>query len=260
MAKISANLGFLWNDIPLADAIHRAKEKGFDAVECHFPYDQDLDDVKGALQETELTMLGINTVLGGQDGDSGLCALTGREDQARASIEQAIEYAVAIGTPNIHAMAGMAPNVGLQGETAQATFVANLQFASDLAKPHDITVLIEPLNTIDKAGYFLTTSQHAQQVIEQVGRDNVKMMFDCYHMQLMEGNLQNRVAEILPIIGHIQFAGLPNRGEPYQGEVCYERLIPAIQAIGYDGYFGAEYIPSGAVEETLDWLKDYQAL
>ena len=259
MAKISANLGFLWNDIPLADAIVRAKENGFDAVECHFPYDQEVDEVKQALADTGLTMLGINTVTGGQEGDSGLCALTGREDQARASIQQAIDYAAAIGAKKVHAMAGVTPNVGLQGETAQATFVSNLQFASDLAKPHDITVLIEPLNTIDKPGYFLTTSKHAEQVVEQTGRDNVKIMYDCYHMQLMEGNLQNRVAEILPIIGHIQFAGLLNRGEPDRGEVCYERLLPAILEIGYEGYFGAEYIPTGAVEETLHWLKDYQA-
>ena len=259
MAKISANLGFLWNDIPLADAIYRAKETGFDAVECHFPYDEDVEDVKKALQETGLTMLGINTVLGGQEGDNGLCALTGREDQARASIQQAIEYGSAIGVKNVHAMAGVTPNVGLQGETAQATFVSNLQFASDLAKPHDITILIEPLNSIDKPGYFLTTSKHAQQVIEQVGRDNVKIMYDCYHMQLMEGNLENRVAELLPIIGHIQFAGVPKRDEPYNGEVCYDRLLPAIGQIGYDGYFGAEYMPSGTVEQTLDWLSDYQA-
>ena len=260
MSKISANLGFLWNTIPLADAIYKAKEHGFDAVECHCPYEQNVDDVKKALQDTELTMLSLNTALGGQDGDSGLCALTGREDQARASIEQAIDYAVTIGAKNIHAMAGIAPNVGLQGETAQATFVKNLKYASDLAQPHGITVLIEPLNSIDKAGYFLTTSHHAQQVIEQVGRDTVKIMFDCYHMQLMEGNLHNRIAEILPIIGHIQFAGVPKRNEPNYGEVCYERLLPAIVEIGYEGYFGAEYIPSGAVEKTLDWLKDYKVL
>ena len=129
MAKISANLGFLWKDLPLADAIYKAKEHGFDAVECHWPYNQNVDDVKNALADTGLSMLGLNTALGERDGDSGLCALPSRVDEARQSIEQAIEYAVAIGTKKIHVMAGV-----VSGDDAQTTFVENLQYASCTGK------------------------------------------------------------------------------------------------------------------------------
>ncbi|MGJ8617909.1 MAG: TIM barrel protein, partial [Sulfitobacter sp.] len=105
--KFSANLGFLWNDRPLPDAIRAARAAGFDAVECHWPYDVPASDVADALHETDLKMLGLNTRRGDvAAGDNGLCAISGREAEARAAIDEAIVYASAIGALNIHVMAG----------------------------------------------------------------------------------------------------------------------------------------------------------
>jgi hydroxypyruvate isomerase len=249
--KFSANLGFLWNDRPLPDAIRAASAAGFDAVECHWPYDVDPAEVRAALQDTGLRMLGLNTRRGDvAGGENGLSALPGREAEARAAIDEAIAYARAIGTPNIHVMAGFA-----RGQGAHDTFVAALRYACAAAAGHDITILIEPLNKYDAPGYFLTTTDQALQIIADVGAPNLRLMFDCYHVQLMEGDLTNRIKALLPQIGHIQFASVPDRGAPDHGEVNYAHVFDMIAASGYDAPLGAEYKPGGPTEETLGWMQ-----
>ncbi len=249
MTKFSANLGFLWADLPLPDAIHAAKTAGFDAVECHWPYAYDAQDVKAALQQTGLVMLGLNTVRGKQ-GENGLSALVGREVEARAAIDQAIEYAVAINTKNVHVMAGFA-----KGQDAHGTFVSNLRYACDRAEDYGITILIEPLNHYDAPRYFLSKTGQAKTIIEEVGADNIKLMFDCYHVQLMEGDLSNRLQKLQNIIGHIQFASVPDRGSPDHGELDYKHLFKVITDMGYDTPLGAEYKPVEPTYKTLGWMK-----
>ena len=249
MTQFSANLGFLWNDLTLPDAIRAAKAAGFDAVECHWPYAFDAQAVKAALQETELSMLGLNTVRG-KDGENGLAALPGREDEARAAIDQAIEYAVAIETKNIHVMAGFA-----KGQDAHNTFVSNLRYACDKAEDHGITILIEPLNHYDAPKYFLSKTGQAKTIIEEAGYNNLKMMFDCYHVQLMEGDISNRLKKMETIIGHIQFASVPDRGTPDHGELNYLDIFKTIADMGYNAPLGAEYKSAKPTDETLGWMK-----
>jgi hydroxypyruvate isomerase len=248
--KFSANLGFLWADRPLPDAIRAARAAGFDAVECHWPYAVDAAEVKRALEETGLAMLGLNTSRGdtGQ-GENGLSALPGRQEDARAAIDEAIAYARAIGTRNIHVMAGFA-----SGETAHETFVENLRYACEQAAPHGITILIEPLNRYDAPGYFLSTTDQARAIIETVGAENLKLMFDCYHVQLMEGDLTNRLRALQPLIGHVQFASVPGRGAPDGGEVNYTYIFGLLREIGWPTPLGAEYKPGGETGATLGWL------
>lgn len=249
--KFSANLGFLWKELDLPDAIRAAKRAGFDAVECHWPYDTPTNAVNETLAETGLTMLGLNTSRGDvAGGENGLTALSGREVDAQAAIDQAIDYAAAIGTPNIHVMAGFA-----SGETAYKTFVANLHYATDKAAPHGITILIEPLNHYDAPGYFLQTSEQAKHIIEEVAKDNLKLMFDCYHLQLMEGDISHRLEKLLPIIGHIQIASVPDRAEPDHGELNYDHIYKVVEDLGYKAPLGAEYKPAGTTDEGLAWLK-----
>ena len=253
MTKFSANLGFLWSDLSLPDAIRAAKRAGFDAVECHWPYEFAVQEVKAALEETGLQMLGLNTVRGNLDaGENGLAALKGREDEAIAAIDQAIDYAVAIDALNIHVMAGFA-----KGQDAHNIFVSNLRYACDKAEDLGITILIEPLNAYDAPKYFLSKTGQAKTIIEEVGFDNLKLMFDCYHVQLMEGDLSNRLRKLLPIIGHIQFASVPDRGAPDHGELNYCHIFNMIAEMGYDAPLGAEYKSLLKTDETLDWMKDF---
>ena len=248
--QFSANLGFLWNDRPLPDAIRAAKAAGFDAVECHWPYDTPAADVSAALAETGLAMLGLNTRRGDvAGGENGLSALVGREADARAAIDEAIAYATEIGTRNIHVMAGFA-----SGDAAHACFVANLRYACERAADAGITILIEPLNHYDAPGYFLATTAQAEVIMAEVGAPNLRLMFDCYHVQLMEGDLSHRLERLLPLIGHIQFASVPDRGAPDHGEVNYPFIFDKIAALGWQTPLGAEYKPGGDTDATLGWL------
>ncbi|MBP2550818.1 hydroxypyruvate isomerase [Neorhizobium galegae] len=251
MARFSANLGFLFDDLALPDAIRAAKAAGFEAVECHWPYAVPVEDVCGALADTGLVMLGLNTSRGNVAlGDNGLSAIPGREDEARAAIREAIAYAIAIAAPNVHVMAGKA-----SGEEARDVFLSNLAYASDLARPHDITLLIEPLNSRDAPGYFLTGSAQAVDLIETLAADNVKLMFDCYHLQIMEGDLPARLERLMPHIGHIQIASVPDRREPDHGDLDYRALLRLLDDMGYDRPIGAEYRPATSTVAGLGWLK-----
>jgi 2-dehydrotetronate isomerase len=248
--QFSANLGFLWADLRLPDAIRAAKAAGFDAVECHWPYAFDAAEVRAALNETGLRMLGLNTVRGDvAAGENGLSALPGREADARSAIDAALAYAVAIGAANIHVMAGFA-----EGVKAHETFVENLRYACAGAAVQDVSILIEPLNHYDAPGYFLQTTAQAIDIIAQVAAPNLKLMFDCYHVQLMEGDLSHKLPSLAPYIGHIQFASVPDRGTPDHGEVNFAHVFSVITQMGYDAPLGAEYKPKGPTDQTLAWL------
>ena len=253
MTKFSANLGFLWSDLPLPAAIHAAKAAGFDAVECHWPYDTPAPQVQAALQATGLRMLGLNTRRGNPEkGDNGLCALPDRTTEARAAIDEALAYAVVISAANIHVMAGFS-----DGQAAHDTFVANLRYATQRAAAHGITILIEPLNAYDAPGYFLRTTQQARSIIQQVAAPNLKLMFDCYHVQLTEGDLTHRLQDLLPVIGHIQFASVPDRGTPDHGEVNYAHVFDVIVQLGFNAPLGAEYKPVGPTGQSLGWIQSF---
>ncbi len=253
MQLFSANLGFLWNDIPLAEAIRKAKAAGFHAVECHWPYDQPIEEVKAAMTETGLPMLGINTMRGDvAAGEMGLAAVPGREGEARAAIDQALTYANAIGAAAVHVMAGNS-----SGPEAKAKFVENLKYAADRAAETGTMILIEPLNRNDAPGYFLQTTDQARDIIEQVGAGMVRLMFDCYHVGRNEGDVVTRLKHHLPIIGHIQFASIPDRVEPDFGELDYAYVFAAIADLGWVRPLGAEYKPSGPVEDTLGWFDKF---
>jgi len=247
MTEFSANLGFLWTELSLPDAIRAAKAAGFSAIEMHWPYETDAAEVVAALQETGLPLLGINTVRG-RDGQNGLCALPDHVAEARASIDQAVAYAAATGARAIHVMAGFA-----SGPEAHSCFVENLRYAADAAS--DRVILIEPLNHHDAPGYFLNGTTQAADIIAEVDRANVKLMFDCYHLQIMEGDLTRRLTHHRDIIGHIQFASVPERAEPDLGEVNYTHIFAYLKELGYDAPLGAEYKPlSGKTEDGLGWM------
>ena len=253
MPEFSANLGFLWTELPLPEAIHAAHGAGFAAVECHWPFDVPVDAVRAALTETGLPMLGLNTRRG-QPGENGLAALAGREAKARAAIDEAIAYAAAIDCGNIHVMAGFTA----RDAAADAVFCENLAYAADAAAAAGKTILIEPLNHRDAPGYHLSDIDHATRVLAAVAAPNLKIMFDCYHIQIMQGDLITRLRAALPDIGHIQIAAVPDRGEPDAGEVSYGHVLAEIDALGWAVPIGAEYRPRGTTDAGLSWIAPYR--
>lgn len=180
---------------------------------------------------------------------NGLSALPGREEEALGAINEAIGYAVAVGAANVHVMAG---NAG--GEEAAAAFLANLDHAAHNAAEQGIGILVEPLNRHDAPDYFLRNTDQARRLIERLGAPNVRLMFDCYHVQRTEGDVVTRLADLLPIVGHIQIAASPDRGAPDHGELHYPFVLRAIRDLGYEAPIGVEYKPGGETGATLGWL------
>jgi hydroxypyruvate isomerase len=167
-------------------------------------------------------------------------------------VDLALTYGAAIGATALHCMAGVPRGDAAE---AEAVFVDNLREAADKAAQAEITLLIEPINHRDKPNYFLHRVEQAAAIIEQVGRSNVKIMFDCYHTQVMQGDLIRRIETYLPLIGHVQIAGVPDRAEPDEGEVNYPAILQALERLGYEGWVGAEYKPRGRTEDGLGWLR-----
>ena len=251
MPSFSANLGFLWLNYPLAEAIRSAHRSGFDAVECHFPYDEPVDEVCRALDETGLPMLGINTIRGPLN--AGLAALPDRVPEARRAIDQAFEYGARVGSRNVHVMAGV-----ITGQEATSTYLDNLRYASDIAEKYHMSIVIEPLNSFDMPGYFLRDTVHACELLETLNLANVKLMFDIYHVGRTEGQVIERFNSCLPLIGHVQFASVPDRGPPDHGEINFDSIFNAIDRSGWVQPLGAEYKISGSTEDTLGWMKPYK--
>jgi len=254
MPRFSANLGFLWTGHALPDAIRAAARAGFAAVECHWPYDTPPELVRAALADTGLPMLSLNTRRGdAAAGDTGLAALPGREAAARAAIDEALAYAAALDTGTVHVMAGQA-----EGPAARETFLENLRYACDRAGP-ERTILIEPLNRHDAPGYFLRRTDQARDIIAALDAPNLRLMFDCYHVGRTEGDVLTRLADLLPIIGHIQVASVPDRGPPDRGELHYPTIFAALDALGWTRPLGAEYRPGGKTEASLGWMAGSRA-
>ncbi len=253
MPRFSANLGFLFTEHSEIERIAAAAASGFKAVEMHWPYQVPAAEMRSALARSEVTMLGLNTPVGNASaGDFGLGALPGRESEFQQALDQAVSYGHAIGASAVHCMAGVV--AADARAAAELTFVENLKAAADKAAQAGMTVLLEPINHRDRPDYFLHTIEQAASIIGQVGRRNVKIMFDCYHTQIMQGDLTRRLKDHLDLIGHVQIAAVPSRAEPDEGEIDYRDICRTLDRLGYDGWIGAEYKPRGRTEDGLGWL------
>lgn len=246
---LSANLGFLWTEVPLCDGIGRAAAAGFTAVECHQPFAQTAEAVGSALVNAGLSMVSLNTGVGDQaNGELGLAAVPGREEDARALIDQAVEYAAAINGRFVSVLSGRTGRTG----DAETTFRNNLEYAAGRAADAGLGILIEPLNTGMADDYHLVHTAAAAETVRAVDAPNLRVMADTFHVMTMEGRLDS-IAEHLDVIGHIQISGWPDRAEPDHG-IDFAEWVPALIADGYAGAFGAEYNPKDTVEAGLAWL------
>lgn len=256
MLRFSANLGFLWSQLPLLDRIERAAACRFSAIELHWPYDTSPSEVRAACQQHGLKLLAANTPIGNSAlGESGLAALPGREHEFKKAFESSMTWCQHAGAHAIHVLPGIVPSE-LRAQ-ATTTFIGNLRWAADLAAQHDFTILLEAINQRDKPGYFYSTQAESNAIREQCERDNIKLMFDVYHVGVAEGDILTKLERYLPHIGHIQIAAVPTRAEPDEGEVAYSAIFKRIEALGYQGWIGCEYKPRTTVEEGLKWRDPY---
>ena len=190
-------------------------------------------------------------------GERGIACLPDRVGEFRDGVGRALDYARATGCRLLHAMSGVAPDGG-HPDRLTATFVDNIRFAAEAAAGQGIDITLEPINSrVDVPGYFLDSTAQALAVIEAVDRPNVRLQYDIYHMQIMEGDLARTIETLLPKIGHMQLADNPGRHEPGTGEINFPWLLGRIDALGYAGWIGCEYRPAAGTEAGLDWARPY---
>ena len=258
MPQLAANLSTLFTEQPFLDRYDAAAAAGFRAVECQFPYAVPADAIRERLDRLGLTQVLLNTPPGNAAaGERGLAALPGRVADFQAALQQALHYARTLGCPRIHVMAGVQP-VGATLAECRAQFVGNLVYAADLCAGQGITLMIEPINTrVDVPGYVIDTTGVAVDCLREIARPNVKLQYDVYHMQIMEGDVARSIERLLPFIGHIQIADNPGRHEPGTGEIHFPWLLAHLDALGYEGWVGCEYLPSGDTLSSLGWARSY---
>jgi 2-dehydrotetronate isomerase len=254
MPRLAANLGYLFTERPLLERFAAAAACGFNAVELQFPYEQPAQAVRREIERHQLKILGINTPLG-PAAAAGVAGVPGRERDFDLLFREALDYAVAIGATAIHCMSGQVPPE--QQAEGEKVFVANLTRAADLAGGQGITILIEPINRRDRPGYLLHGPEQAAAIIAQVGRSNVRIQFDFYHVQIEGGDLITRFARHHAMIGHVQVAAVPSRAEPDEGEVNYPAIFAVLDCSDYAGFVGCEYRPRRRTEDGLGWAKPY---
>ena len=258
MPRLSANLSYLFAERPFLERFGAAAACGFRAVEHQFPYTEASETaIAERVREHNLEVIVFNVPPGGE-GERGLGGLPGREAEFQEAVDLSLRYCRAAGCPRLHAMWGV-PSEGTSYEESRATFVANLRQAAPRAAEAGVTLLVEALNPRDNPGYPLNRQADAHALAADVGAPNVKVQFDLYHTQLVEGGVAEKLHLYLggpeTNVGHIQIAGPPERLEPDCGELNYDWLLPLIDELGYDGWVGCEYRPAAGTEAGLGWAR-----
>jgi hydroxypyruvate isomerase len=257
MPRFAANLTLMYHEHAFLDRFGAAARDGFKAVEYLFPYDFSAAELKARLGEHGLTQALFNAPPGDWGaGERGIASLPGREDEFRRGIDTALAYARMLGNDKLHVMAGLLPGEADRSRHRDV-YLRNLADAAQAARADGITILIEPINPRDMPGFFLNRQDEAQAICREIGAPNLKVQFDCYHCQIVEGDLAKKLERDIAGIGHIQIAGVPERHEPDIGELNYPYLFDRIDALGYDGWIGCEYRPKAGTSEGLGWLRSY---
>jgi len=256
MPRFAANLTMMFNEVPFPQRFAAAAKAGFAAVEFLFPYDYPPAEVARWLQEAGLKNALFNMPPGDwAAGERGVASLPGREEEFRAGVARAIEYARALGTPSINALAGLLPS-GADRKRHREVFVTNLRHAAKALAEDGLTLLIEPINSRDIPGYFLNTQAEAHAIREEIDQPNLKVQMDFYHAQIVEGDLSITLKKQIAHVGHVQIASVPDRHEPDEGEIDYRHIFRLLDELGYPGWVGCEYRPRGRTEDGLGWLKE----
>ena len=258
MPRFSANLTMMFNEVDFPDRFARASGAGFKAVEYMFPYDWPKEQLAGALESNELEQVLHNLPAGDwAAGERGIACIPGRENEFKDGVGTAIEYAKALRCPALNCLAGLTPE-SISADKVRQTLVENLRFAAAALEKEGIRLLVESLNDRDIPGFYLVRTQDALDLLEEVNHPNLRLQYDVYHMQIMEGNLINTLSMHLSSIAHIQIADNPGRHEPGTGEINFSNLFSAIDDMGYSGWIGCEYIPAGITEKGLGWFEPFK--
>lgn len=256
MPKFAANLSMLFTEVPFIERFALARDAGFSYVEYLFPYDFKAGDLKEQLEKNGLKQVLFNLPAGNwAAGERGIAIMPERVNEFRAGVEKAVEYAAELGVSQLNCLAGKrSPG---QDEMHWKTLVGNVRFAAEVLQKHDLRLVVEPINHFDIPGFFLNRTDDAVKLIEEVGLPNVFVQYDVYHAQREEGELTATIRRYKDKIAHIQIADNPGRHQPGTGEINYPFLFKEIDATGYQGFIGLEYVPLGDSKSSVAWIKEF---
>ena len=258
MPRLAANLTMMFNEAPFLDRFGLAAKAGFTGVEYLFPYDFPSDDIGEQLDKHGLQQVLFDFPVGDfAAGERGIAIQPDRQAEFQDGVGRALEYARALNCRRLTVLAGLTRDTGVAPVEMQQTLIENVQFAADATAEYGITVLLEALNTVDTPAFFLFRTAHARSIVEAADRKNVKLQYDIYHMQIMEGDLARTIKSNLDVIHHFQLADNPGRHEPGTGEINYNFLLPYLDEIGYDGWVGCEYVPADGTVKGLGWVEKF---
>ena len=255
--RFSANVSTLFKEVPFLERFGRAAQAGFSAVEFWWPSGEDLGEVEGAIKDAGVEVALFNFDAGDMPaGDRGLVSDPERQGRFRENVPVALGLAEGLGCHRMNILVGHALP-GMEREEQLDLARNNVGFAADEAREAAVEVVVEAVNTFENGPYLLYTTAQAVEFVRSVRRDNVKIQHDFYHMQRMEGNLVANLRQHIGMIGHIQIADSPGRGEPGSGEIHYPYVLAQFDELGYGGYVGLEYNPTTeTTEESFAWLPE----
>ena len=244
--KLSVCVDAVYMGKPIEEAVRKVKEAGLDTIEFWTWEDKDVELLE-KLHNEGIRIAAFCT---------GFISLVeeGEREKYRESLKKTIETAKRLGCRVLISQTGQ--ELPISREKQHKSMVEGLKACVPYLEESGITLVVEPLNTrVDHAGYYLSSSDEAAEIMKEVGSPYVKMLFDIYHQQIMEGDLIRRIKEYIPYIGHFHAAGNPGRHELYQSEVDYGKVFAAIQETGYEGCVGLEYFPLDDPEKGLAFAK-----
>lgn len=251
MIRWACNLSMLFTEVPFMERFEQAARAGFRYVEFLFPYDQDVDAIASELERLGLQQVLFNLPAGRWEaGERGIALDPARRGEFREGVQRAVEIAARLGVKRLNCLVGRRPT-GVAGGDLFACLVDNLRYAAAVLQRAGILLVVEPLNDRDVPGFYLTTSRDAVALLDAVGHPNVRLQYDVYHMQIMEGNLATTVRALLSRIGHVQIADVPGRHEPGTGEIRFPFVLGVLDEAGYDGWVSLEYVPRTVTQESL---------
>jgi hydroxypyruvate isomerase len=253
MTRFAVNLSTIFTEVPFMERFKKARECGFSYVECQFPYEYSINEIKKELEQNQLQMVLHNLPPGDwEEGDRGLAVDPNRITEFHQSIDTALLYAKALNVSKIHCMAGVVRDI--EPELAHETFFKNIHYAATQLGKHGITLLLEPINPFDMHGYFLNNLQIAVEILKEINLPNAKLQFDFYHIQRIHGNPLSLFKKYADVIDHVQIADVPGRHEPGTGEMNYRKIIDYLSE-SYQGDIGLEYVPLTKSEDSFEWLR-----
>ncbi|MCX7779439.1 MAG: hydroxypyruvate isomerase [Negativicutes bacterium] len=257
MPKFAANLSMLFTEVSFMERFALARQAGFTAVEYLFPYEYDANELKARLTENGLKQILFNLPAGDwAGGDRGIAASPDRVEEFRAGVARAVEYALVLGAERLNLLGGKRV-AGYSDEEHWAVLVDNARYAARKLAEKGLNLVIENINHYDIPGVFISRSEQVFKLIDEVGLPNVFAQYDIYHAQRMEGELTATLRQHIAKIGHIQVADNPGRHQPGTGEINFPFLFKEIDALGYSGYIGLEYVPAPDTQSSLGWMADY---